>query len=89
MNQIAEHFNVDVNNETYTITRVLEDRNDKNETYSFKTVINGNEVKLSAQLQSEVITDLYAQNGIGAIKELTDVLLTEFRLEIAKLKVSR
>ena len=89
MNQIAEQFDIKVNNEDYTVIRVLEDRNDKNETYSFKTIINGNEVKLSAQLQSEVINDIYAQRGSDAVRELTDILLTEFQLEIAKLKESQ
>jgi len=86
MSQIAETFNVEVNNENYTVTRVLKERNKKVETYGFTTSVNGREFELGATITSEVIGDLAAQNGINVIKELTDVLLTEFQLEIAKIK---
>jgi hypothetical protein len=86
MTKITEQFDVEVDNETYTVTRVLDERNEKVETYGFTTVVDGKEHKLSATITSEVIGDLAAQNGINVIKELTDVLLTEFQLEIAKIK---
>ena len=88
MNQLAEQFNVEVGNEVYNVTRFLEDHNDESETYGFKTMISGNEVKLSAQLQSGVISDLSNHHGIDAVKEVTNILLAEFRLDISKLKES-
>lgn len=84
--QIAKQFDVDVNNETYVVTRVLEERNEKIETYGFTTVVDGQEYKLGAILTSETISDLEAQLGLRVSKELTDILLTEFQIEIAKLK---
>jgi hypothetical protein len=86
MSQIEEHFNVEVDNETYIVTRVLEDRNNKIETYGFTTVINDAEVKLSATITTEVINDLEAQYGVQVVKELTDVILKECQLEIAKIR---
>jgi hypothetical protein len=86
MTEIAEKFDVEVNNETYTVTRVLEDRTEKVETYGFTTVVNGKEHKLRATVTSEVVQDLDAQYGVRVLDELTSVLLTEFQLEIAKIK---
>ena len=86
MANIAEQFDVEVNDETYTITRVLDERNEKFERYGFATSVNGQEVKLGATLTTEVIGDLEAQRGINVIKELTDILLAEFQLEISKIK---
>jgi hypothetical protein len=86
MSQIAEYFNVEVDNETYTITRVLEDRNNKIETYGFTTVINDAEVKLSTTVTSEVISDREAQYGVQVVNELTDILLKECQLEITKIR---
>lgn len=86
MSQIAEQFDVEVGNETYAVKRVLDERNEKVEKYGFTTVVNGQEHKLSATVTSEVIVDLDAQYGIRVLDELTDVLLTEFQLEIAKIK---
>jgi hypothetical protein len=86
MTEIAEKFDIEVDNEIYTVTRVLDERNEKVATYGFTTIVDGKEHKLRATLTSEVIGDIAAQNGINVIKELADVLLTEFRLEIAKVK---
>lgn len=85
MDQIEELFHVTVNDNTYTVTRFLENRTDKVETYGFKTVIDGREIKLSANLCSETANDLSAQYGVRVLKELTDTLITEFQTEISKL----
>ena len=86
MSQIAEEFSVKAGNETYIVTRVLDERNEKIEKYGFTTVVDGKEHKLSATVTSEVIDDLGAQYGIQVLDELTNVLLTEFQLEISKIK---
>jgi hypothetical protein len=89
MTEIAEQFDVEVGNEIYSVTRVLDKRDKKIEMYGFTTVVDGQEYKLSTTVTSEVIRDLNAQYGIRVLDELTNVLLTEFQLEIAKIKETK
>jgi hypothetical protein len=89
MTNLAKKIDVAVGDETYTVTRVLENSDGKVDQYSFTTVIDGSEVKLRVELSSETATDLEAQYGIQVVEELTNALVAEFQAEIAKIKEKR
>lgn len=83
---MTENFEVEVDGKVYVIDRVLQEHTERTKTYRFETFIDERKYELSATLTIDVIQELSARHGINALDELTNVLLTEFKLEIAKIR---